>query len=156
MPLRLPEPAFYLAALLAFLGFADAAYLTADHYFALPLPCSLTDGCDTVLTSQYSAIGPVPVALLGAVFYLVVLFSLVHLFTSANPRISMARGVWALSGLSVLASAYFVYLQVAVIKELCVYCLASATISALLFICISAILWSLSRQAKTAKPNVNF
>lgn len=149
-PLRLPKPAFYLTALFAFLGFADAAYLTADHYFALPLPCSLTDGCDTVLTSQYAMIGPVPLAAFGAAYYLLALFLAVYLYTSADPKIWTARAIWLLSGTGVLASGYLFYLQTSVIHALCMYCLISALTSVLLFVSSSLLLWKLSRQAKQA------
>lgn len=149
MPLsRLPKIPFYLTALFAFLGFADAAYLTADHYFALPLPCSLTDGCDAVLSSQYSMIGPLPVALLGAAYYLTVLFLSVYLYTSDPPKVSTARLIWLLTGTGILASAYFVYLQIAVIEALCMYCLASALTSGLLFASASLLLWRMSKEGK--------
>lgn len=152
-PLRLPKTAFYLTALFAFVGFADSAYLTADHYFALPLPCTLTNGCDTVLLSQYSMIGPVPLAALGVAYYLLALFLAVYIYTSENPTLRPARAIWLLSGTGVLASAYFVYLQVSVLQALCVYCLGSALTSVLLFASSSLLLWQMSRQAQT-KPQL--
>ncbi len=116
---------------LSFLGFADSVYLTADHYLALPLPCSLTGGCDTVLHSAYSTLGPVPLAFLGVLYYLAVLLLTVYLYTSVpNPKI--ADVIFGLTVLGVLASAYFFYLQVGVIHALCMYCLGSALTSILL------------------------
>lgn len=150
MPLsRPPKLGFYLTALFAFLGFADAAYLTVSHYFAVPLPCSLTDGCDTVLSSAYSMVGPVPVAAFGIAYYLLALVLAVYLYTSENPRIRVARYIQLLSAIGVLFSAYFLYLQIAVIGALCMYCIASALTSVLLFASSSFLVWQMSRQAKT-------
>ncbi len=47
---------------LAVIGLADAVYLTVKHYLGGSVPCSLTEGCDTVLTSNYAVFGGLPVA----------------------------------------------------------------------------------------------
>lgn len=150
MPSRLPKPTLYLVALSAFLGFVDAAYLTANHYLALPLPCSLTDGCDTVLRSPYSMIGPVPLAGLGAAYYILALFLAVYLYTSEGRDPRPARAICFLSGVGVLASIYFIYLQTSVIGAICQYCLGSALTSTILFASSSLLLWQMSRRAKMA------
>src|SRR3989344_5596529 len=62
-----------LVLLFGFIGFADATFLTIKHYTGTPLPCSFLNGCDTVTNSLYSTIGGLPVALLGALFYLAVI-----------------------------------------------------------------------------------
>lgn len=156
MLLRLPKPAFYLTALFAFLGFVDATYLAVGHYLVLPLPCSLTNGCETVLSSQYSMVGPVPLAVFGVAYYLLALFSAVYLYASNERSLRPAQIIWLLSGVGVLASAYFLYLQVAVIQALCAYCIGSALTSLLLFASSSLLLWQMSREAKGTKPDVNF
>lgn len=140
-PSSRPRPALVFTALFAFLGFADAAYLTADHYFALPVPCGLTGGCEAVLTSPYSMIGPIPLAALGAAYYLLALFLAVYIYTSERPEAARRAvlTVFALSGIGVLASAYYMYVQVFVIEALCVYCLGSALTSTLIFISSSVL-----------------
>jgi len=148
MPSNLPKPALFLTAIFAFLGFADAAYLTADHYLAVPLPCSLTQGCDVVLNSQYATVGPVPVALLGALYYLAAFFLAIYIFSSESPKVSAARAIQGLSGLGLLASVYLVYLQFEIIRALCMYCLISATMTLLLFLSSSWLASRMSRQAK--------
>ena len=62
-----------IISLIAFLGFLDSTFLTIKHYQGTLPPCSLALGCEKVLTSQYSTIGNVPIALLGAAFYLAVM-----------------------------------------------------------------------------------
>ena len=56
----------------SFLGFIDASYLTIKHFVGTPLPCSVLKVCEEVTTSQYSVIGGVPVAMLGAIYYLAI------------------------------------------------------------------------------------
>ena len=145
-PLRLPKTAFYFTALFAFLGFADAAYLTADHYLALPLPCTLTHGCNTVLTSQYATIGPLPIALLGALFYLAVLFLAVHLYTSDAQTIWPARAICWLSGFGAVISCALIGLQIFVIHAICMYCFFSDTLSVILFVTSCVLLSQMSRS----------
>ncbi len=123
-----------IIGVLSFLGFADSAYLTADHYFKLPLPCSITQGCETVLTSPYAMIGFLPVAALGVAYYLAILFITVHHYTSEASEKKLAWAVFFISGAGVLASLYFLYLQAFVIHAFCQYCLGSAATSLLTFI----------------------
>lgn len=121
----------WLLVILAFVGFADATYLTAEHFLGGVPVCVITKGCDTVLTSRYSMIGPIPVALVGALYYLVVfLLSLSNLDAKSQRPLQL---ITVLTGLGFLASAGFLYLQVAVIQALCIYCLTSAGTSTLLF-----------------------
>jgi uncharacterized membrane protein len=63
---------------LALLGLADAAFLTILHYGRITVPCtSSVNSCQTVQTSKYSEIGGVPVALLGLIGYIGIVFTLV-------------------------------------------------------------------------------
>lgn len=133
-PPRVKWPLVVLG-LLAFVGFADAAFLTIKHYTGGTIPCSILDGCDTVTRSAYSMIASVPVALLGALFYLAVL-ALVILYAQNN-QTSLIKTIWFLSLIAFLASLVFVYLQVFVIRALCLYCLASAVTSMLIFLLVS-------------------
>ncbi len=119
-------------ATFSFLGFADSAYLTADHYFALPLPCSLLHGCDVVLTSAYSMVGPIPLAALGVAFYLLALFTAVHAYTSASSR----RLDMVLFGITVIGfgmSIIFEGIQALLIHAFCQYCALSAVLATLMF-----------------------
>src|SRR3990167_8415706 len=59
--------------LLSFLGFWDATYLTILHYKNAFPPCTITSGCETVLTSKYATILGIPIALIGSLFYLLLI-----------------------------------------------------------------------------------
>lgn len=120
---------------LSFLGFADASFLTIKHYTGTPIPCTILAGCDTVTNSVYSQIAGVPVALLGALFYLTV-FILI-LLNLQQPNKKLIKVVWWLSLLAFLASLAFVYLQAFVINAWCLYCLISALTSTLVFLSAS-------------------
>ena len=122
--------ALLLAASL--IGFVDAAYLTAKHYLGAPPPCGLFGGCETVTTSEYAKVAGVPLALLGALYYLAVFLStIVYLDTRRSGILRMTAGFTAVG---FIASLWFVYLQLFVIKAICPYCMLSALVSTVLFV----------------------
>ena len=128
---------FFLVALI---GFADATFLTVEHYRGVIPPCT-TGGCDTVLTSAYSTVAGVPVSLLGALYYFAIAISafmyLESLMSkgSVGPR-QLAILKWALFAtiLGLIASAVLVSLMAFVIHSWCQYCIGSATTSTVLFL----------------------
>lgn len=118
--------------LVSFFGFADATYLTVSHYAKAAVPCSLTNGCEVVLTSKYATLSGIPIALFGALYYLsVFILALIYLD---------AKKVWALNlaflfvGAGFFISAFLLYLQFFVIRATCVYCVGSAISTTILFI----------------------
>ncbi|MEK9183986.1 MAG: vitamin K epoxide reductase family protein, partial [Patescibacteria group bacterium] len=96
----------------------------------------ILDGCDTVTTSKYSAVAGMPVALMGAIYYLVIFILAISYLESKKDRLAFLISRFTIIGF--LASLWFVYLQVFVLKALCLYCLFSALTSTALF-AISAI-----------------
>ena len=120
-----------VATVVALLGIADAAYLTVHHYTAEPVPCSLIEGCEMVLTSPYATLGGIPVALFGVVAYFVA-FSLALLTVYGDRRMWMLFGIHTaiMAGFSV----WFIYVQAALIGWFCQFCLISAGLSFTLFI----------------------
>ncbi|OGZ32738.1 MAG: hypothetical protein A3H02_02035 [Candidatus Niyogibacteria bacterium RIFCSPLOWO2_12_FULL_41_13] len=121
----------------AFLGFGftgliDSAYLTAKYYSGSPLECQILIGCDIVATSQYAEIFHAPVALLGVIYYLLIV-SLIALYVKTKKE-NVLIGVSFLTIFGFLASLWFLYLQLFVIKALCFYCIVSAAASTALFI----------------------
>src|SRR3990167_7601388 len=76
--------AVIILLIVAMLGFADATYLTIEHYRGVIPPCSIIKGCEIVLTSPSSVLFGVPFSFLGAFFFL--LFSLgVLIFLKPKP-----------------------------------------------------------------------
>lgn len=116
---------------LAGVGFIDATFLTIEHYTKFTLPCSITHGCELVTTSAYSSILGVPVALLGALYYVGVLLAVYASLEFAKPQWLKWIAIATTAGF--LFSAWFVYLQLFVIRAICEYCMLSALTSTTLF-----------------------
>ncbi|PSN86606.1 hypothetical protein B9Q03_11595 [Candidatus Marsarchaeota G2 archaeon OSP_D] len=107
-----------LALGLSLLGLGVSAYLTAQSFNShIPLSCPSTGiiNCAKVTTSTYSHILGVPVALLGAIWFIVII-ALVLLDLN-----------WALLPfwtLGLVFVAYLVFTEVFLIHSICVYCTA--------------------------------
>ena len=130
LPIHAWLPRVFL--ILSMIGVADAGYLTAKHYLGVPVACSIFEGCDKVLTSQYAVWWGVPMALIGIIYYLILLILTANfLFTGHMTRLKIAAG---LTALGLAASFWFVYLQLFVINAVCPYCIISAAASTFLFI----------------------
>lgn len=113
--------------ILGFLGFIVATYLTILHFKnALP-PCHLTSNCERVLTSQFASIGPIPLALLGSLFYLAVIILCLLIITNYKKLFLDAFYITAIVGFAV--SIVLLLVQAYVIHAFCQYCLASEAIS---------------------------
>ncbi|OGF49097.1 hypothetical protein A3I36_04610 [Candidatus Giovannonibacteria bacterium RIFCSPLOWO2_02_FULL_45_28] len=116
---------------LSLIGFLDASYLAVKHYLGEPVVCSLLEGCEEVLTSKYAIVAGVPVALFGVFYYLAV-FILIILYWDTG-KTQFLRFAAYLTILGFAASLWFVYLQLFVIGAICLYCMASAITSTILF-----------------------
>lgn len=129
------------------LGFLDASYLSVKHFVGTPLPCSVLRGCEEVTTSHYSVIGGVPVALLGAIYYLTIFILILSVLKKRKtlPSSDVENGAGKnedkllnltarLTVIGLLASLWFIYLQLFVIKAICLYCMFSAFTSITLFV----------------------
>lgn len=117
---------------LALIGFADATYLTVEHYIGGIPPCAEGFDCEKVTTSEYSKILGIPVALLGSLYYFTILLASIVYFDTRKKVVAL--GIFALAPLGLLSAVWFTSLQLFVIKALCPYCLLSAGTSTLIFI----------------------
>jgi uncharacterized membrane protein len=111
------------AAIVALIGLGDSIYLTVHHLAATPVPCSIVEGCETVLTSQYAEIAGVPLAAFGAASYFLA-FALALLAAFGNR--TMWRAFGALVVFMALFTLWLLYLQAFVIHAFCQFCLFSA------------------------------
>jgi uncharacterized membrane protein len=115
---------------IAIVGFADATYVTVEHFKNVIPPCT-TGGCETVLTSAYSKILGIPVSLLGSIYYFVIILSL-FVYFDTKKTIFLKIPV-AISILGLLASIYFMTIMAFVLKAFCQYCVLSALSSISIF-----------------------
>lgn len=131
-----------LILILAFCGLADSVYLAQHEVSGTPLLCNIDSsavlsGCNVVASSPYSHLFGIPLAEYGVLFY-GILFLLAALELAIFHR-RVRRALQFISLIGVLISFYFILIQVFVIKALCIYCLASALITLLIFIVASFI-----------------
>lgn len=122
--------------IIAGLGLIDSAYLTIEKITnnkAMCLP-GLGD-CWTVSNSPYSQIFGIPVASFGFLAYLIFLLLLRNeeRFPTWKDTILQATFGIALSG--TIYSIYLTYLEIAVIKAVCPFCVISAIVMFILFGC---------------------
>ena len=122
-----------VAALIALVGMIDSIYLTVHHYTGVKVPCSVTGGCETVLSSAYSEIAGIPLALFGALAYFTV-FSLATLAACGDER--MWKFLRVIVALMALFSLWLIYLQAFVIGAFCQFCLLSAGTTLTLFLLV--------------------
>lgn len=120
---------YWILALIALVGLADATFLTVAHLTGDDSVCGSALGCSAVLTSPYASLGKVPTAAFGAVAYFTV-FSLAVL--GAFGYAMVGRLLAIVVGLMFLASLYFLYLQAFVLHAFCPFCLLSAALTFLL------------------------
>lgn len=122
-----------IAALVALAGMVDSIYLTVHHYTGEKVPCSVTGGCETVLSSYYSEIAGIPLALFGVLAYFTV-FSLATLTAFGDDR--MWKILSLVVALMALFSLWLIYLQAFVIGAFCQFCLLSAGTTLTLFLLV--------------------
>lgn len=130
--------------LLATAGFFVAVYLTVEHYLGQVPACSFLSGCEVVTTSEYATIGPFPISLLGAGYFLTVWASLLALLQTGRSAFLTIVGIFTAMG--ALVAAGLLYLQVFVLEAVCIYCVTSDSISLLLFI-FFLLRWMRERRA---------
>lgn len=116
--------------LLAIVGFTDASFVALKTLQGQTVPCSILKGCDIVLQSKYAHLFGQPVALWGALYYGAVILLIAAFLIWQREYI--IRGVVLLTAFGSIMSVWFIYLQVFVIKSICLYCLISAGSSFLL------------------------
>ncbi len=119
-----------LLILLAFFGIADAWYLTASALTDTALSCDLgavLDGCNIVAKSAYSKIFGIPLAAFGVLFYsfMFVMGGLLFVFRSKL----LDQVLYVVASIGAASSVVFIAIQFAFIKAICIYCIASAVAS---------------------------
>jgi uncharacterized membrane protein len=122
---------------LSVVGLGLAGYLTYEHYTSsASLSCPAGGGivdCLKVTTSQYSKIGGVPVALLGLVFFVVMVpLQTRPAWASPSPVLRTARVVWSVVGVG--TAVWLVYTELFKLHAVCLWCTFVHIVSLLLFI----------------------
>ncbi len=132
--------------LVALVGFFDSLYLTNSHY-SDPAACTtqfisnifgIPVDCGAILTSQYATIIGLPISIFGMLYYLslilIVMFERQVLAFLQQKNIQYPKFITALTSVGFLASTGLIFIQVAILVSICLYCMLSAISSYTLFI----------------------
>ncbi|MGQ9477076.1 MAG: vitamin K epoxide reductase family protein [Candidatus Bipolaricaulia bacterium] len=116
---------------LALLGLSVSSYLAYEH-FCGPIAC-IGQGCALVDQSVYCTIYGLPISVLGIINYAAILgLGLASLRLKGPLAAWLHLGIFGLSLSGTIFSAYLTYLEFAVIRAFCTWCVISAvTISAI-------------------------
>lgn len=120
------------------IGLLIAGYLTVVEVGGGVPVCGPLKGCEEVALSEYARIGGIPVAAFG-VLLSVTLLALALAWWRTDIY-GFLVGHYALSLVGVIFDGYFLYLQVFVIRAVCVWCV-TYEISLLLRFLIAFVVW---------------
>jgi len=122
-----------LLGVLGFIGLVDSLYLSYTVFSGGELICGIVEGCNAVAASPYSRVLGIPLAYAGVVYYLGTVFLAGILYYGWGSLRIVRVGSLLYTLLGALMSLYFLYVQVALIGAICLYCLLSAAITFILF-----------------------
>jgi uncharacterized membrane protein len=138
-PVDVPRWLPRVATVVALLGLGIATYLTIVHYAAgaVPLACPATGGinCEKVTTSPQSMIFGVPVALYGAVWFLLMVAANVRpAWRSERWWIVLGRLGLAVGGIGFVV--YLIYAELFLINAICLECTSVHVLTFTLFVLV--------------------
>ncbi len=142
----------WTSGVLALLGIGVSGYLTYEKFSGGQLIClGGGQGCEIVQHSSYSQIGPIPVAVLGLIGYLIFLVVTALQLRSPLERRRMLAGLhFGLALGAFLYSVYLTYLELFVIYAICTWCVISAVLVTLILIFATWELIALTREPHEA------
>lgn len=123
-----------LAIALTVIGLLVSIYMTIFKFTNNTGMCVGSHGCITVNNSKYAEVNGIPVAVIGVVGYAAILAVLLF-----EQKISFLQqnGTLVFFGLSLtgfLFTLYLIYVEVALIKAYCPFCITSQSAMTLIFI----------------------
>jgi uncharacterized membrane protein len=134
-----PEWITYLIPVLCVIGMAIASYLTFVEARQVEAVCGPVGDCNAVQSSPYARLfGIVPVGLMGLVGYLAILVAwAIGQFGKGDLPQLASVAVLAFALFGVLFSIYLTYLELAIILAVCIWCLSSAVVMAIILMVAS-------------------
>lgn len=115
---------------LSLLGFGVSIYLAVTKYLGLNVPCSITGGCEDVLSSRYASLFGIPLAVWGVAYFTGVILAALL----ANHYAVWRKALTILLSAGALAAAVFLVLQFFVLKKVCQYCLVTDVLAIVLLL----------------------
>lgn len=116
-------------------GFFIAYHIYHHKHKKKALICPIRFHCDQVVSSDYSKLFGIPVEFLGMLYYTIIFtFHACAAFIPGIFNISAMYGILILSAIAFFFSLYLIYVQAFIIKKWCIWCIASATLCAIIFV----------------------
>ena len=119
---------------LAIIGLLVSVYMTIYKITSNDSMCIGSKDCSVVNASRYSEIYGIPVAVIGLLGYAAIL---AVLLLERNPGFFKQNGTMLLFGLSLtgfLFTLYLIFLEIALIKAYCPFCITSQVTMTIIFI----------------------
>lgn len=119
---------------LSVIGLLVSIYMTIYKVTSNEAMCVGSSGCSEVNASRYSEVNGIPVAVLGVVGYAAIL---ALLFLEERSGFFRENGTMMFFGISLvgfLFTLYLIYVEVALIKAYCPFCLTSQAVMSVIFI----------------------
>jgi uncharacterized membrane protein len=119
---------------LAVLGLLVSIYMTIYKVTSNNAMCLGSGDCSTVNASRYSEVNGIPVAVFGVIGYLAILA--VHYFENRN-RFFKQNSTLMIFGMALtgfLFTVWLIYVEIALLKALCPFCVTSQTAMTIIFI----------------------
>ncbi|HEX2992313.1 MAG TPA: vitamin K epoxide reductase family protein [Anaerolineales bacterium] len=119
---------------LTIIGLLVSIYMTIYKLTNNESMCIGSSGCSEVNASRYSEINGIPVAVLGVVGYAAIL---ALLFLEQRSGFIQENGSMIFFGISLIGflfTLYLIYIEIALIKAYCPFCLASQAVMIVIFI----------------------
>lgn len=119
--------------ILTILGLIVSGYLLYTYVLDTPIVCA-NSGCETVRDSSFSYFLGIPLPAYGALMYVAIFCLAFARVLFDKYEILFSRAIFGFSFIGVLISAYLTYLEIFIIKAICMWCVASAVIIVMIFL----------------------
>jgi uncharacterized membrane protein len=119
---------------LAIIGLLVSIYMTIYKFTSNDSMCLGSGDCSTVNSSRYSEVNGIPVALIGVIGYAAILG--IHWLERRNDFFEENASLilFGVSLIGFLFTLWLIYVEIALIKALCPFCLASQVTMTIIFI----------------------
>ncbi len=119
---------------LVIVGLLVSIYMTVYKLTSNNAMCLGSGDCSTVNASRYSEVNGIPVAVIGVLGYLAILAT--HFFEKRN-NFFKQNGTLLIFGMALagfIFTVWLIYVEVAILKALCPFCVTSQTAMTIIFI----------------------
>ncbi len=124
-----------ISLIASIIGFLVSAYLAYVKLANKPIYCTPGLGdCASVQQSQWSTLWGIPIALLGAITYLILIGLYVFGQKTKFSKVYSEYAIFGLTFFGFIYSLYLTYLEIFVLKTMCQWCVVSALCMTVLFV----------------------